>query len=257
MDPRIYARLHQIEATHWWFRGRREILAAALRRVGAQPTRILDLGCGAGTNLDLLSTLYPGSTIVGIDIHLEPLRYCRGDRPEPLVQADAVRLPFSEGSFDLVTALDALEHMPDDGAVLAELHRVCRPDGMLLVTVPAFPFLWGNIDEAGHHHRRYRRGELLARVGRAGFSPHLVRFFNYLLFPGIAAVRLASRIVPARQTSADRVRTDFDLVADGPLNTLLARVFSTEAALLALDPPFGVSLLCAAVRDRGGTSLSD
>jgi SAM-dependent methyltransferase len=248
MDPRIYARLHEIEATHWWFRGRRQILAAALRRLDARPRRVLDLGCGAGTNLDLLGAVYPGSAIVGVDLHLEPLQYCRSDRADPLAQADAARLPLATGSIDLVAALDTLEHMPDDGAVLAELHRVCRPGGILLLTVPAFPFLWGNVDEAGHHYRRYRREELVATVTRAGFTPRLVRFFNYLLFPPIAAVRLASRLLPARRASNTQVRTDFDLVASGPVNSLLARVFASEASLLGLDPPFGVSLLCAAVR---------
>jgi SAM-dependent methyltransferase len=252
MDPRIYARLHEIEATHWWFRGRREILAAALRRLGAWPTRILDLGCGAGTNLDLIGALHPGSTVLGIDLHMEPLRYCRGDRADPLVQADAASLPLASASFDLVMALDTLEHVPDDATVLAELRRVCRPGGMLLLTVPAFPFLWGNIDEAGRHYRRYRRRELVARVERAGFTPRLVRYFNYLLFPPIAAVRLASRLVPERRGGApEEMRTDFDLVASGPLNSLLARVLSVEASLLALDPPFGVSLLCGAVREPG------
>jgi hypothetical protein len=106
------------------------------------------------------------------------------------------------------------------------------------------------VDDLGHHYRRYRRHELAERVTRAGFSMQLLRFMNYLLFPPIAAVRVANRLTGARQPAQDDVRSDFDLVKSGPLNTILARLFSFEAHLLTLAPPFGVSLVCAAVRER-------
>jgi SAM-dependent methyltransferase len=251
MDPRIYSQLRQIEGTHWWFTGRRRIIAAALGRLGTRPRSVLDVGCGAGTNLELLATLYPASAFVGIDIEREPLTYCRSDRAAPVLQADVRHLPFAAAAFDLITALDTLEHVEDDVAVLEELFRACRPGGTLLLTVPAFPFLWGNVDDLGHHYRRYRRPDLVERVTRAGFSVRLLRFMNYLLFPPIAAVRVASRIGASRRApGTDDVRSDFDVVKSGPLNTFLARLFSLEAHLLNLAPPFGVSLLCAAVRDR-------
>jgi SAM-dependent methyltransferase len=251
MDPRIYSHLRQIEGTHWWFAGRRRIVAAVLGRLGVRPRSVLDVGCGAGTNLELLATLYPASSLVGIDIEREPLEYCRSDRAAPVLQGDVQHLPFAAAAFDLITALDTLEHVEDDVAVLQELFRTCRPGGTLLLTVPAFPFLWGNVDELGHHHRRYRRRELAERVTRAGFSVQLLRFMNYLLFPPIAAVRVASRMGARRRAApTDDVRSDFDLVKSGPLNSLLARLFALEAYVIGVAPPFGVSLLCAAVRDR-------
>jgi len=249
MDPRIYGQLRQIEATHWWFAGRRHIIAAVLGRLAIRPRSVLDVGCGAGTNLELLATLHPASARVGIDIEREPLVYCRIDRAAPVLQADVRHLPFAGSAFDLITALDTLEHVEDDAAVLRELFRTCRPGGTLLLTVPAFPFLWGNVDDLGHHYRRYRRHELAERVTRAGFSIRLLRFMNYLLFPPIAAVRCASRLIAPRKPAHDGIRSDFDLVKSGPLNTILSRFFSLEARLLALAPPFGVSLLCAAVRE--------
>jgi SAM-dependent methyltransferase len=250
MDPRIYGQLRQIEGTHWWFAGRRRIIAAVLRRLGVQPQSVLDVGCGAGTNLELLAELHPASALVGIDIEREPLAYCRMDRAAPVLQADVRHLPFASAAFDLITAFDTLEHVEDDAAVLQELRRVCRPGGTLLLTVPAFPFLWGNVDDLGHHYRRYRRNELAERVTRAGFSMQLLRFMNFLLFPPIAAVRVATRLTNARRPAREDIRSDFDLVKSGPLNTILARLFSLEAHLLALAPPFGVSLVCAAVRER-------
>ncbi|MDJ0849848.1 MAG: class I SAM-dependent methyltransferase [Myxococcota bacterium] len=250
MHPSQYVQHRDIEATHWWFRGRREILRATLAGLRLGPRRVLDLGCGVGANLALLGGLYPSARIVGIDLEPSALRFCRLGSGASLCQSDAARLPFASGSFDLVAALDALEHMRDDEATLRELHRVCAPGGSLLLTVPAFPALWGNVDEQGHHHRRYRRAELTRRVEGAGFSLRLVRFFNFLLFPPIAAVRLLSRALPRLgQAAAGASRSDFDVVRSGPLNELLARLFALEAPLLRLGPPFGVSLLCVAARE--------
>jgi SAM-dependent methyltransferase len=235
-----------MERTHWWFRGRRRILLAALDRVGVRATRVLDVGSGAGTNLEILGARFPDADLVGIDVEREPLRFCRADRALPVCQADAERLPFASASFDLVAALDALEHLADDAAGLRELHRVCRPGGTLVASVPAFRALWGSVDDLGHHHRRYGRRELLARVEAAGFEVLLDRYFNFWLFPGVAAVRLLARVLPRRRERG--VRSDFDLVKRGPLAALLERVFSSEAHLLGLRLPFGVSLLCIARR---------
>lgn len=249
MDPRLYAQLYAIERNHWWFAGRRRVLLAVLDRVGLDADAILDVGCGAGTNLDLLAERFAGRRIHGVDIEIEPLRFCRSDRALPVSRADLARLPFCDGAFDLVCALDSIEHVPDDVAALRGLGRVCRPGGWLLATVPAFPFLWGNVDVAGHHYRRYTRGELLAKIAEAGFEVRFARYFNWLLFPPIAAVRLLARLMPGREAAAaDDVRTDFDLVKGGPLNALLERIFGLESALLGIDVPFGVSIVCVAQR---------
>jgi SAM-dependent methyltransferase len=257
MDPRLFAQLHEIEATHWWFRGRRKIVAAVLDRIGGQPRAILDVGCGVGTNLDLLAERYPGARLHGIDVERDPLRFCRGDRDVPVCQADASALPFASASFDLVAALDTLEHVADDGAALREFLRVLRPGGTLLLTVPAFPALWGNVDDLGHHFRRYRKRELVERVSGAGFRPGLVRFVNVLLFPPIAAIRLLARALRRRGPApAGELRSDFDLVRAGALNSLLARLFASEARLLRWSLPFGVSLLCTATRNPDAAPLS-
>lgn len=251
MDPRIYRQLREIESTHWWFVGRRRILLVMLDRMNIEAGSILDVGCGAGTNLDLFARRYPNSSLHGIDVELEALRFCRAERVLPVYRADVARLPFKDRAFDLISALDTLEHVADDLGTLRELFRVCSVGGTLLLTVPAFPFLWGSVDKVGHHYRRYWRKELIEKVVAAGFVIRTLRFFNCLLFPPIVAVRLAGRLVPDRNVVADQpVWTDFDVVKSGPLNTLLARLFSLEASLLAIKPPFGVSLLCVGERPR-------
>jgi len=139
-----------------------------------------------------------------------------------------------------------------------EMVRACKPGGSLVLSVPAFPMLWGNIDEVGHHFRRYRRASLIAKVEHAGFELRFVRFFNYLLFAPIAAVRLATRLLGAGgSVESGELRSDFDLVKRGPLNDLLAWVFSLESKLLALAPPFGVSLLLVAERPKATDPSGD
>ena len=216
MDRHFYKQLREIERTHWWFAGRRRVLQAALERLAVRGRSILDVGCGAGTNLDLLHEQFPESALHGMDIEIEPLRYCREDRATPVFQADLARLPFRDEAFDLVCALDALEHVQNDEGAMADLYRVCAPGGTLFATVPAFPLLWGNVDRVGHHFRRYRRRELVDKLTRAGFEVRFVRYFNTLLFPPIAAVRLAARLLPGTEPEAgDELRTD--LVRGGVL----------------------------------------
>jgi SAM-dependent methyltransferase len=252
LDRRIYAPLRELERTHWWFRGRRRILLAALERAGVQARSVLDVGCGSGANLELLGERFRGAALHGVDVEREPLRSCVADRRLSVSQADATRLPFASASFDLVTALDALEHFADDAGALRELHRVCRPGGALLVTVPAFRWLWGSVDDLGHHHRRYRRRELVERLAAAGFDVQLDRFFNFWLFPGVAAVRLLSRPRSrggaAAAGDAGPVASDFDWGKGGPLGALLERILASEARMLAVRMPFGVSLLCVGRR---------
>jgi len=252
MDPRWYEQVREIERNHWWFAGRRRILLAVLERLEVRAESILDVGCGSGTNLDLLRERFGEAILHGIDIDRESLRHCDRRRSTLVCQADLVHLPFRDESFDLVCALDAIEHVPDDETALRGLHRVCRSGGTLLATVPAFDFLWGNVDRVGHHFRRYRQRELTDVIERSGFAVRFVRYFNTALFPAIAGVRLAARLFSSRDgVDGEELRTDFDIVKSGPLNSLLARVFGAEASLLGWSPPFGVSIVCVAQRRTG------
>ena len=158
---------------------------------------------------------------------------------------DGSTLPFEANAFTLVTTLDVLEHIDDDRGMLAEMHRVLAPGGTLLVTVPAFPFLWGAQDEISHHKRRYRRRELRERVEGAGFELRKLTYFNTLLFPPIAAIR-APRPYRGRP---HQLRSDFEMTRPGRLNAVLAKIFAAEGPLIArMNLPVGVSLLAVATR---------
>jgi SAM-dependent methyltransferase len=244
MREDFYPYYFRIEDRHWWFVGRRRIilslLDAAIGAAGQEGRRVLDVGCGTGTMLSYLERYGEPS---GVEADVQAIELCRSRGITGVQLADPPPLPFEDGRFDLVTALDVLEHVDDDERLLVEMRRVLRPGGVALVTVPAFPALWGTQDVISHHKRRYRARELRERVLAAGLEPARTTYFNTLLFPPIAALRLVRRLRPAPAGS----RSDFELTREGRINDILAAAFGFEARLLSvLDLPFGVSLACLA-----------
>ncbi|MCC6847153.1 MAG: class I SAM-dependent methyltransferase [Deltaproteobacteria bacterium] len=244
MQPDFYAEYSQIEDTHWWFRGRREIFTRLLAPLGVKPLRMLDIGFGTGA---MLRFLEPYGSVIGMDMSVEAIRFARTRVACPMFLGSITHVPIASAAFDLVTAFDIVEHVEDDRAAFVELARVCRPGGHVLVTVPAFQFLWGNQDVVSHHRRRYTRAELGARMRSAGLAPRRLSYFNAILFPVVAAVRVARRL--RGEPPSDEVKSDFTMTKPGPVNDALARVFGAEGRWLARwRLPVGVSLVCLAER---------
>ncbi len=230
---------------HWWFRARRAIFAAFLDAHAplAENARILDVGPGSGVNLPVLA---PRGRVTVLDLSAESLRDCRARGADHVLRGDAAAPPLRPGSFDLVCALDVLEHLADEAASLAAWHRVLRPGGHLLLSVPALRVLWGRQDVLSGHHRRYRRTELRRHLANAGFEVQRVTYFNSALLPPILGVRLAMR--PFLRRSVARGHSDLAVPGFG-LNTALERVFGAERHwLVKRDLPIGVSLLAWARR---------
>src|SRR4051794_36701975 len=176
---------------HWWHRGRRRIVEAELEALAVPPGgALLDAGCGSGHVLDLLSRY--GSAL-GIDPDIRSVALTRA-RGHDAVVAELPTLPFDDGAFVVTTCLDVLEHLDDDVAALAELERVTAPAGALLVTVPAYQMLWSSHDIANEHVRRYDARRLRRVCARARWHVERITYFNSLLLPPAAAVRLAERL---------------------------------------------------------------
>ena len=166
------------EDSHWWFASRTRALMGLLDgELADSNLRVLDVGCGAGNMIHHLSRY---GTVVGIDNNSIPLEVAHR-RGYDARRADAERLPFEEGKFDLVTALDVVEHCDDDLQILRECHRVCRDDGLLAVTVPAYEWLWSNNDAVNAHKRRYSRAELESKLAEAGFQTLRMTFNNFFV----------------------------------------------------------------------------
>ncbi|MCS6860255.1 MAG: class I SAM-dependent methyltransferase, partial [Abditibacteriales bacterium] len=201
--------------------------------------RLIDVGCGTGANLTLLERF---GDVIGLDAALLALSFCQQRRHHLLVQASAMSLPFADASADVITALDVLEHLEDDVGALCELHRVLRPGGYLLATVPAYQWLWSEHDEALHHKRRYGARELRCKVEAAGLQIIKLSYAISAVLPIIAAFRFAQRLRP--RTGAPKTA---HIRLPRPLNQLLVAYLKCEASILRFAClPCGVSLVCVA-----------
>jgi SAM-dependent methyltransferase len=245
MDDALERWTFDAEERHWWYRGRRRVLAAVLDALALPAgVRILDAGCGSGRNM---VDLAQRGSVAGVELASSSLDAARA-RGVGEVRAGSLEepLPFADGAFDLAVALDVLEHLRDDAPAWAELARVVAPGGRLVVTVPQYDWLWGEHDVVSHHHRRYTRALLCERAAAAGWSAERLTAFNSALLPAIAAARLVQRLRRSAEPADDLARTP-----QGPVNAALERVLAAEAAWIrrGRDLPAGVSLL--AVLRRG------
>lgn len=236
---------------HWWYRARRRLIASELERLPLPfGARILDAGCGSGSNMPVLEQ---HGSVAGVDASPVAVAAAR-ERGRDVVLGRVERLPYRDESFDLVTCLDVIEHTPDDRAVLAELRRVTRPHGYLVVTVPAYRALWSAHDVANEHLRRYARAELRAAAGAAGWSVVRDTHFNALLLAPAALVRLTVGR-PGRHADAgarsDLARTP--CVLDG----MLERIASAEQRVLRHGGtlPAGLSILAILRREPDPAGL--
>jgi SAM-dependent methyltransferase len=241
MKHRFAGEYCTLEEWHWWFRGRRRILEAVLRREVSdrRVLRIASLGCGPARGVEWLAEIpIARSRVVGID--LDPGHGRARGRDVDFVAARLEALPLAGGAFEMVVALDVLEHLVDDAAGLEEAGRLVAPGGLLVVTVPALPSLWGRQDEVSEHYRRYTRRSLLDLFARAGLHRPRITHFNTLLFAPVAAVRWTRRALGTSSAGG----SDFAKNRPGLLNDLLAHLFAAERHLVGRVPlPAGVSLL--------------
>ncbi len=245
MKHEEYERMYRFEDRYWWFVARRHLITSLLQTYYPRDGRlhILDIGCGTGAMLDELAPFGP---VVGADFSPEALQFCvtRGVGAN-LARADVRRLPFADASFDVVTAMDIVEHIDDDKAASCEIFRVLRPGGRLLVTVPAFSSLWSEHDEALHHHRRYTVPRLKDLFQRVGLTVDKVSYTVTTLFPAIWMFRQVSNLLPKQRADGEK---NADLIHfSAPVNAALLALSQWETRLVhRRNLPFGVTVVCIA-----------
>jgi SAM-dependent methyltransferase len=232
-----YEKIYELESDHWWFEGRRRLLRHFLRRFAPAPTtRILDIGCGTGHTLVYLKKL-GYEEAAGVDMSALAIDFCTQLGLSNVKQGDALALDYPDGAFDTLLAFDVIEHLRDDRLALCEFHRVLRPGGVAIVTVPAFRALWSQHDVVLQHYRRYRAGDLKPLARSSGLKVDAWSYFYCTVFPLVALMRFSSRLLRSRRTS------DLEVVPR-PVNAILKAISGIEVKALGVLPrlPFGTSL---------------
>ena len=245
MERIAYEEMADAEDEHWWFVGRRSIIADIFDRLELpRSAEILEVGAGTGGNLRLLSNyghvraMEPNETARQIAIEksrssgaaIDPVDIAFGRCPDSI--------PFQQNTFDLICMFDVLEHVVQDSQTLAVLLDRLRPGGRLLITVPAYQWLWSSHDEHLHHFRRYTKTQLNAIAAAVGMRVDRLTYFNTFLLPAVAAIRLGGQLV-GREGSQGMTATKFSMV-NGALRKLLA---AERYLLRGVNLPMGVSLL--------------
>ena len=238
MDRVLERQIHEVEEWHWWYRGRRKVIGALVRRLGLPPgTEILDAGCGSGRNMVDLARY---GTVTGLELADASVHWARNRGIGEIVQGSITDAPFPDDRFDFAVCLDVLEHIDDELHALRELRRIMRPGGTLLVTVPAYQSLWSEHDVINHHKRRYTRATLSAVARESGWVPEWTTYFNGTLLPAAAMHRRLSHL----RHSVDEPVSDLELTPVR-LNSLLQMPLTFEAWVIGRGwrIPAGLSLM--------------
>jgi len=246
-----YSDYYEFEHNNWWFVSRRHILSALLKKHlprRSQTRKILDAGCGTGINLALLEQF---GDVTGVDRSEEAIRFCHLRQAKDAQQGDLLNMPFEDQSFQLVTALDVLEHIEDDEKALTEIARVCADDGHVLVTVPVYPMLWGEHDEINQHVRRYDPRRMLDLLEHNGFEIKHRSFMNTFLFPAAFLWRGYRNIKKAIFPPKDELARADNMHHMPLMNKVLTWIFTTECPLVTGPGlPFGLSLVVLAQKRK-------
>ena len=245
MQHHTYAIMNNVEDSHWWYVGRRQILESFLERITGElritndELRILDVGCGTGGNLEMLKKF---GAAEGVDVSDEALEFCRS-KGLTVHKGLAEELPFADESFDVVTALDVVEHLDDDVAGLKEMSRVTKRGGKTLIFVPAFMWLWGVQDDVSNHRIRYTKKQIVERLERAGFEIERATYANITFFAPILGGRTIMKLTGIKPESENNVNVS-------ALNGVFGKIFSAEKYWLKnFNFPFGVSIVITAKKN--------
>jgi len=239
MDRDVFQRMHEIEAVHWWFAARRQIISATLGRIvklraGAD---IMEAGCGTGGNLALLASL---GEVDAFEYDTKA-RAIAAEKSGLNIEAGALPddIPFAPKTYDVIGLFDVLEHIEDDQATLAALAARLKTAGKIVVTVPAFPWLWSKHDESHHHFRRYTKATLRKTASSAGLKVEKIFYFNSFLLPVAIGLRAAKALF--------RISAPDDSLPSPWLNNSMRLVFASERHLIGrLSLPVGLSV-CAVI----------
>jgi SAM-dependent methyltransferase len=229
--------MYEFENYHWWFVARRHLIVYLIKSLKIQFPTILDVGTGTGGNLMMFSKL--GKSF-GIDACDQAIELCNKRELENVIQCPIERIEYEDRTFDIITCLDVLEHLPDTVGALLELKRILRDDGKIIITVPAFKILWSQHDEALCHFRRYERSSLSDDLREVGLKIEKMSYFFFASFFVVAPIRIMRRFLISKQ---GKIHSDTTTLPPKLLNEFLKLLFRIEAKIsVNFGLPFGTTL---------------
>ncbi len=236
MQEENYDAIYHLEKNNWWYKAKRDLFALLLRRMNKRFDRALDLGCGTGANVDLLRRF--AHEVIGVDYSPKAIAYCLDKGYAKLQQMDAEHLAFADNHFDLILCSDVLEHLQHDRHALHEIHRVLKPGGTLLLSVPAHKYLFGPVDVISNHYRRYEMPELRQLLGKE-FNIIRLGYWNLAMFiPNLVFIKISNFLQGSKKP-----KNTLELLPPA-VNSLLYRMMGWENRLFASFNLFqGVSLV--------------
>lgn len=241
MQKYLYQDLYNLEETHWWHINKRELIGFfAKHKLLNKKGKILDVGCGTGKNIETFSKL---GECWGIDTSPDAIAFCKKRGIEKVIKGNIEKIPFPKQSFNVITALDVLEHV-DDSKSLKEIYRVLKSNGIIIITVPALPQLWSRWDEVLHHKRRYTKKSLEKILQENNFKVLKISYvYSFMILP-VFLIRLIKKIY-----FKDYYPSDFKL-SNPLINYLLSRICKFEKYFVTrATVPIGTSLVTIARKD--------
>jgi SAM-dependent methyltransferase len=242
MRDDVYEEMFRIEDAHWWYVSKQRIVATLIERIArGRWLKIADLGCGCGA---MMNRLRDRHDVVGVDPSPLAIKFSESRGLRVHQGSFPSDIPLEKDAYDIVLLLDVIEHLQDDVAGLRASAAVLKPGGHMIVTVPAYQWLWSDWDELHHHFRRYDARRLQKVLVAAGMKIQTLSYANTGLFPLAAAARMVHKLARKKHETADMT------IPPGPINGLFREIYSAERGLLGRVPlPFGLSVLAIARRD--------
>lgn len=245
MNSQSIKEYQQLEKYYWWFVGRRRIIERVLEKhFFGRKLNILDWGCGPGGNFGFLKKF---GQVLGVDSLDESLRACKEKGITTVVKAGNLDEFMSETKFDLITNFDVLEHITEDEKFLMDAKEFLNPNGHILITVPAYQFLWTRLDDTLGHKRRYTKNEIAGKLKRNGYKVVVASYFVFFLSPAFIFYRMIQKLTNSARNSTRGTLNDAVLEFPETINWLFTRILFLEAWLLSyINFPFGTSVIVLA-----------
>jgi ubiquinone/menaquinone biosynthesis C-methylase UbiE len=250
MDKNYYKEYFSLERNHWWFKVRAKIILLlidkSLAKKDSNKQAVLNIGAATGKTSEILAKY---GEVTSLEYDKECCEFVNENLPIKVINGSILELPFADNTFDLVCAFDVIEHVEDDKLALAEMKRVCKPNGLITVTVPAFMSLWSHHDIVNQHFRRYTKSNLTQLFTGNGLNYTVATYYNSILFLPIFMFRLFTKIIPQKWIRKG-AGSDATLGSeDGLVNKIMYQIFNIELTLLkAMKFPFGVSIFMSAIK---------